>query len=98
MTYCVAIQVSDGLVFASDTRTSAGVDDVRTYSKMHAFESQGERVLVILSAGNLATTHTIVANLKRDITNSTAPASLFTVPHMYEAAEYLGVLSARTQR
>ena len=67
MTYCVAIQVNDGLVFASDTRTSAGVDDVRTYTKMHAFEFPGERVLVILSAGNLATTHTIVANLKREL-------------------------------
>jgi putative proteasome-type protease len=98
MTYCVAIQVNDGLVFASDTRTSAGVDDVRTYTKMHSFEFHGERVLVILSAGNLATTHTIVANLKRDISNPNAPVSLFTVPHMYDAAEYLGALSARAQR
>ena len=45
MTYCVGIQVNDGLVFASDTRTSAGVDDVRTYNKMHVFEFPGERSL-----------------------------------------------------
>src|SRR2546428_1441458 len=43
MTYCVAIRVNDGLVFASDTRTSAGVDDIRTYSKMHVPEFPGER-------------------------------------------------------
>src|SRR5215467_14139686 len=57
MTYCVAALVNEGLVFASDTRTSAGVDDVRIYNKMHVFEAPGERVLIALSAGNLATTH-----------------------------------------
>src|SRR5262245_46717363 len=98
MTYCVAIQVDDGLVFASDTRTSAGVDDVRTYTKMHTFEFPGDRIFVILSAGNLATTHAIVSNLKRDVDNPNAPASLRSVPHMYDAAEYLGALSARAQR
>jgi putative proteasome-type protease len=97
MTYCVAIQVNDGLVFASDTRTSAGVDDVRTYSKMHPFEFPGDRVMVLLSAGNLATTHAITANLRRDIANQAVP-SLASVPHMYDAAEYVGTLSARAQR
>src|SRR5262245_32313672 len=53
MTYCCAIKVDDGLVFAGDTRTSAGVDDVRTYNKLHVFEQAGDRVFVVLSAGNL---------------------------------------------
>ena len=76
MTYCVAIQVNDGLVFASDTRTSAGVDDIRTYSKMHVFEFPGERSLVLLSAGNLATTHAILAQMRRDLDNPEAAVSL----------------------
>ena len=65
MTYCVAIAVQSGLVFCSDSRTNAGVDQVRTYSKMHTFSVDGERQLVLLSAGNLATTQGVVAQLKR---------------------------------
>jgi putative proteasome-type protease len=97
MTYCVAIKVHDGLVFAADTRTSAGVDDVRTYNKMHSFEYPGERAFVILSAGNLATTQSILTNLQRDMDNA-APVNLRTVRHMYDAAEYVGQLSVRSQR
>lgn len=98
MTYCVAIQVNDGLVFASDTRTSAGVDDVRTYSKMHVFEVPGERVLIALSAGNLATTHSILAQLRRDLESAQAPVSLRTARRMYDVAEYLGGASTRAQK
>src|SRR5438477_8401937 len=78
MTYCVAALVNDGLVFASDTRTSAGVDDVRTHNKMHVFEWPGERVLIALSAGNLATTHALLAEVRRDLENPEAPVSLRT--------------------
>ena len=67
MTYCVAIKVTEGLVFAADTRTSAGVDDVRTYNKMHVFEFPGDRVFVVLSAGNLATTQFVLAQAQREI-------------------------------
>src|SRR5262244_2488701 len=98
MTYCVAAQVNDGLVFASDTRTSAGVDDVRTYNKMHVFEVPDERVLILLSAGNLATTHAILAQLRRDFDNQAAPTSLRTAGCMYDAAEYLGGVSTRAQK
>ena len=98
MTYCVAIKVNDGLVFAGDTRTSAGVDDVRTYNKLHIFEFPGERVFIVLSAGNLATTQAVLANLARDLNNSNAPLSLRSVAHMYDAAEYVGSLSVRSQK
>jgi len=98
MTYCVAIKVNDGLVFAGDTRTSAGVDDVRTYNKLHVFEFQGDRVFVLLSAGNLATTQAVLANINRDLNNPNAPVNLRNVLHMYDAAEYLGALSVRSQR
>ena len=65
MTYCVAAAVSTGIVFASDSRTNAGVDQVAIYSKMSVFESPGERVVVLLSAGNLATTQSVVSLLKQ---------------------------------
>lgn len=98
MTYCVAIKVNDGLVFASDTRTSAGVDDVRTYNKLHLFDQLHGRLFVLLSAGNLATTQAILANIKRDLSDPMAPVSLATVNHMYDAAEYIGQISVRSQR
>ena len=98
MTYCVAIKVNEGLVFAADTRTSAGVDDVRTYNKLHSFEFPGDRVLMLMSAGNLATTQAILTALKRDMDNPGAPTSLRTVQHMYDAAEYVGALSTRAQK
>lgn len=98
MTYCLAIKVDDGLVFAGDTRTSAGADDVRTYNKMHITEEAGESVFVILSAGNLATTQWILNNVKRDLADPDAPVSLRTVRHMYDAAEYIGTLSVRAQK
>ncbi|MDO9189798.1 MAG: peptidase, partial [Sulfurimicrobium sp.] len=56
MTYCLAIKVDEGLVFASDSRTNAGVDHISTYSKMFSFNWPGERFFVLLSSGNLATT------------------------------------------
>jgi putative proteasome-type protease len=98
MTYCVAAKVNDGLVFASDTRTSAGVDDVRTYNKMHVFETPGDRVFVIMSSGNLATTQVVLNHLRRDIEDPTALISLNTVRHMFDAADYIGGLSVRAQR
>jgi putative proteasome-type protease len=98
MTYCVAIKVNEGLVFAADTRTSAGVDDVRTYNKLHVFEFAGERVFVVLSAGNLATTQAVLAHIKRDLDDPNAAVSLRRVRHMFDAAEYVGALSVKAQR
>ena len=64
MTYCVAAITDCGIVFASDSRTNAGVDHVAIYSKMAVFEQPGERVVVLLSAGNLATTQSVVSLLR----------------------------------
>jgi len=65
MTYCVGILVNDGLVLASDSRTHAGVDNFAKFSKMTVFERVGERVLVLLSSGNLAGTQAVVSVLKQ---------------------------------
>ena len=67
MTYCLAIALEEGLVFCSDSRTNAGADRVSSYSKMHRFAFPGERSLVLLSAGNLATSQAVVAQIHRDL-------------------------------
>ncbi|MFC3146639.1 peptidase [Piscinibacterium candidicorallinum] len=56
MTYCVALHLHEGLVFLSDSRTNAGVDQISTYRKMTVYEAPGDRVLVLMTAGNLAIT------------------------------------------
>ncbi len=89
MTYCVGIQVEEGLVFASDTRTSASFDDVRVYTKMHVFDFPGERSFVIMSAGNLGTTQAVIARLQRDLSDG-AGTTLRTPRHLFEVAEYVG--------
>jgi len=95
MTYCLAIALDSGLVFVSDSRTSAGVDQVSTYSKMHRF-GRDQRQFVMLSAGNLATTQGVVAQVARDIKQS-APRNLLSVADMEEAADYVGDLSRAQQ-
>jgi len=97
MTYCVAIAVEAGLVFASDSRTSAGADHVATYGKMHAFGIEGDRQFVVLTSGNLATSQGVIAQVKQDLEAGEAE-SLFTVSGMGEAAEYLGRVLRGQQR
>src|SRR5690606_19314136 len=65
MTYCVAIALDEGMLFASDSRTNAGVDHVSTFSKMSVFETPGERAIVLLNSGNLATTQAVVSTLRQ---------------------------------
>ena len=88
MTYCVGCQVDEGLVFLSDSRTNAGVDHVSTFRKMTFFESPGERVIVLLSAGNLAVSQSITGLLRERV--SSAKASVLTVRSMAEAARLVG--------
>ena len=64
MTYCVAAAIASGIVFASDTRTNAGVDYISTFSKMTVFEAPGERVVVMLGSGNLGVTQSVVSLLR----------------------------------
>lgn len=96
MTYCVAVQVDEGLVFVSDSRTNAGVDHISTYSKMHTFGGDGTRFFTILSAGNLATSRAVVTRLQRDIEEG-AKVTLNTVSRMTEAGDYLGRVSREQQ-
>lgn len=97
MTYCVAIHVNAGLVFVSDSRTNAGVDSVSTYSKMYTFGAPNDRQLVILSAGNLATTQGVINQIKRDIKRQ-APVNIMTVPSLIDASDYLGEINLAEQQ
>ncbi len=97
MTYCVAINTDQGLVFCSDSRTNAGFDDVSIYSKMHTFVWPGERSLALLSAGNLATTQSVIKCLWTDIENN-APLNLRNVPNMLAASDYISNVSAGVQK
>ena len=67
MTYCVAFLLEKGLVFASDSRTNAGVDYISSYSKLHVFQPAEDRLFVIMAAGNLGTTQAVLNRIRRDI-------------------------------
>jgi putative proteasome-type protease len=97
VTYCVGIQVNEGLVMVSDSRTNAGVDQVSTYSKMWTVGIPGERQFMISSAGNLATTQAVLNEVKRHA-RERAETSLMTVSSLTQAADYLGALSVQEQR
>ena len=65
MTYCVGVLLNDGVVLASDSRTNAGVDNFASFCKMTVLERAGERVVVLLSSGNLAGTQAVISTLKQ---------------------------------
>ncbi len=92
MTYCVALRLNRGLVFAADTRTNAGVDNIAQFRKVHTWRKPGERVLVLLTAGNLSLTQSVVSLLNEQLNDSEDPdaVSLFNVPTMYRAARHVG--------
>jgi len=96
LTYCLSIWVDQGLVFASDSRTNAGPDQVSTFSKMHTFESEAG-VICLLSSGNLATTQAVMRQIHRDNERSGGQC-LNNVQDMAEAAEYIGSLSRAEQK
>jgi putative proteasome-type protease len=98
MTYCVGLSLDDGLVFASDSRTNAGVDYVTSYSKMHVFTPSPDRLFVILSAGNLATTQEVVNHIQRDLDYPSGGPNLANVRYLFEAAEYVGAISLAVQK
>lgn len=97
MTYGLAVKLDKGLVFASDSRTSAGVDYVTTYSKMHTFVWPDEMVCVLLTSGNLATSQAVVNAVRNDLDNCDANFNLRMASHIHEAARYIGRLSQAEQ-
>lgn len=89
MTYCIGISLDAGIVLTSDSRTNAGIDNVSTYSKMHVCKSNSDRFLVILSAGNLATTQGVIQQITRDV-DEAMPLNINSMSYMADAADYVG--------
>ncbi len=84
MTYCVGVKLEEGLIFASDSRTHAGVDNYASFCKMSVFERAGDRVLVLLSSGGLAATQTVMNVLRRRASGE--PPHVLSVPSMFDVA------------
>jgi len=98
MTYCAAVSLEEGLVLTSDSRTNAGIDQVSTYSKMFLFDEVPNRSIVILSAGNLATTQCVIEQIQRDIREE-REVNLHSSDYLSDTADYVGeILSSRIRR
>lgn len=93
MTYCVGMMLDRGLVLMSDTRTNSGVDNISTFRKMVHWEIPGERIISVMTAGNLATTQAVISQLEE---RTKAPAerhnSLLEAPTMFKVASIVGNL------
>ena len=93
MTYCVAIKLDAGLVFLSDSRTNAGLDQISTFRKMIVYEKAGDRFMVLLSAGNLSISQSVreilqIEQLKE--TEDSEPITIWNAKSMFDAARVLG--------
>ncbi len=86
MTYCVGVLLREGIVFGSDSRTHAGVDDFASFCKMTVFERPGDRVVVLLSSGSLAGTQAVISVLTQGTASAEGPANLFSAQTMFNVA------------
>jgi putative proteasome-type protease len=90
MTYCIGIKLDAGMVFLSDSRTNAGVDQVRTFRKTHRFERAGERTIVVQTAGNLALSQAVLSLLRIGFQADAPGATLWNSKTMFDAATVVG--------
>lgn len=95
MSYGLAIRVDEGLIFAADSRTNAGIDQVSSSRKIHVFERAGERFIALISAGNLSVTQAVMHRLKSDHGSAkrsakTPERSLLKAENMFACAEAVG--------
>jgi putative proteasome-type protease len=93
MTYCVGMMLESGLVLMSDTRTNSGVDNISVFRKMHCWSVPGERIVTLLTAGNLATTQAVVSKLEeRNKAPEERHNGLLEAPTMFQVATLVGAL------
>lgn len=86
MTYCIGVMLEEGIVFASDSRTNAGVDNFAKFCKMTVFERRGDRVIILLSSGSLAGTQAVISILNQRCTDDNGNVSLWTARTMFDVA------------
>ncbi len=98
MTYCVGMLLRDGLIMVSDTRTNAGVDHISTYRKMTVWQKPGDRVIALMTAGNLSVSQSVVNLLNEALPEDgsdppddpNAPDNIMTAPSMFRVARLVG--------
>ncbi|MGH8524949.1 MAG: peptidase, partial [Gammaproteobacteria bacterium] len=90
MTYCVGVMLDAGMIFASDSRTNAGVDDLAKFCKMTVFERVGDRVIVLLSSGNLSGTQAVIGVLKQRSDAADGAPNLMNAQTMFDVARLTG--------
>ncbi len=98
MTYCIGIRLNAGLVFLSDSRTNAGIDQISTFRKMIVYEQPGDRFMVLLSAGNLSASQSVRELLqleKIDRGPDEAPLTIWNATSMFDAVRVLGATVRR---
>ena len=86
MTYCIGVMLDEGMIFASDSRTNAGLDNVAKFCKMTVFERRGDRVIILLSSGNLAGTQAVIGVLNRRCAAGDGTANLWGARTMFDVA------------
>jgi putative proteasome-type protease len=101
MTYCVGLKLRAGLVLLSDTRTNAGVDNVARFRKMFLFEEPGERVVALLTAGNLGVTQGVVTSISAAVKRAKGDPeieSIMTCETLYRGAQIVGETMQEIQK
>jgi len=86
MTYCIGVMLDEGMIFASDSRTNAGMDNIGKFCKMTLFERPGDRVIILLSSGNLAGTQAVIGVLNQRCGGGDGVASLWNAHTMFDVA------------
>ena len=94
MTYCIGIKTNEGLVFASDSRTNAGLDNVNIYSKMMTHDV-GDRTIVIVTSGNLGTSQAVYKSIEKDLKSTSGIMNLNTCKDFEQIASYIGKLNVK---
>src|ERR1700754_5002450 len=85
MTYCVGVMLDEGMIFASDSRTNAGVDNFAKFCKMTVFERRGDRVIVLMSSGNLGGTQAVISLMKQR-SDAEGASNLWSAKTMFDTA------------
>ena len=94
MTYCVGIKTKEGIVVASDSRTNAGLDNVNIYSKMLTYDV-GDRTIIVVTSGNLATSQAVFKTIEKDIKNKNGALNLNACKDFEQIASYIGKLNVK---
>jgi len=99
MTYCIGLKIAEGLVFLSDTRTNAGIDNIARYRKTFTWCEKGERAIAILAAGNLSITQGVITHLNQEIHRAETEEveCIMNAPTIYRVGQLVGAAMRRVQ-